>query len=323
MKRALKVLWRTRHRLPASAATIAVAVLLATGCGKEQASKLEATDRPAATSALGQPAVEKPTVTSRGSTTNPGTLEILSVLSVEQELDVLAQHEGVVSEIACDEGSQVGKGAVLAHLDDREIQTKLQRARADLLVAENNVKYNEAELKAKEAAYRRAQEMRSLGLGSQAELEEAEFKAQGAKYDLESLKAIVQRTHADIHMLELELEQTRITAPFAGVVARRYIRAGQQLTRNDKCFRLSQLSPLRVQFLVPETAGRPVVGRTVRIESMIGNRRVYKAQIQRVSPVVDAASGSYEVTAVLVGTDLGALRPGMSVQVLWPASASP
>ena len=323
MRRALQVPWRTRPRLAASTATIAAAVLLAAACGKEQASKLEATDRPAGVNALGQPAVEKPTVKSGGSTANPGTLEILSVLSVEQEIDVLAQHDGVVDEIACDEGSQVGKGAVLAHLDDREIQTKLERARADLLVAENNVKYNEAELKAKETAYRRAQEMRSLGLGSQAALEEAEFKAQGAKYDLESLKAIVQRTHADIHMLELELEQTRITAPFAGVVARRYIRAGQQLTRNDKCFRLSQLSPLRVQFLVPETAGRPVVGRTVRIESMIGNRRVYKAQIQRVSPVVDAASGSYEVTAVLVGTDLGALRPGMSVQVLWPASASP
>jgi len=322
MRRALKVPRPTRTRLAASAATIAVAVVLAAGCGKEQASKLEATDRPTGTNAPGQPAVEKPRVKSGGSTANPGTLEILSVLSVEQEIDVLAQHDGVVGEIACDEGSQVGKGAVLARLDDREIQTKLERARADLLVAENNVKYNEAELKAKEAAYRRAQEMRSLGLGSQAELEEAEFKAQGAKYDLESLKAIVQRTHADIRMLELELEQTRITAPFAGVVARRYIRAGQQLSRNDKCFRLSQLSPLRVQFLVPETAGRPVEGQTVRVESVIGSRRVYKARIQRVSPVVDAASGSYDVTALLVGTDLGALRPRMSVRVLWPASTS-
>jgi membrane fusion protein, multidrug efflux system len=297
-------------------------MFLVAGCGKERASRAEATDHHAEANVLRQPAVATPPLGTAGSTANPGTLEILTVLSVEQEVDLLAQHDGVVSEIAQEEGSLVDKGTVLARLDDREIQTKLDRARADLLVAENNVKYNEAELKAKEAAYRRAQEMRNLGLGSQAELEEAEFKAQGAKYDLASLKAIVQRTHADIHMLELELEQMRIAAPFAGVVARRYIRSGQQLSRNDKCFRLSQLAPLRVQFLVPETAQHPVVGQSVRVGLVTDRRRVYTARVQRVSPVVDASSGSYDVTAMLEDPDLGALRPGMSVQVLWPASAT-
>ena len=299
-----------------AATAVVVAVLLAAGCGKDRAG--EATDHHTETNGLSQTAVDKPPVKPASSTVNPTTFEILSVLSVEQEVDLLAQHDGVVSEIVRDEGSQVDRGAVLARLDDREILTKLDRVRADLLVAQNNVKYNEAELKAKEAAYRRAQEMRKLGLGSQAQLEEAEFRAQGAKYDLESLKAVVQRTHADIHMLDLELEQTRIAAPFAGVVARRYIRSGQQLTRNEKCFRLSQLSPLRVQFLVPETARRPAVGQGVRVSLVTGSRRAYTARVQRVSPVVDAASGSYDVTAVLAGADLGALRPGMSVRVLWP-----
>jgi membrane fusion protein (multidrug efflux system) len=299
-----------------------VTTFLVAGCGKERSGRAEATDHHAEASTLRQPAVDTPPSEAAASTANPGALEILSVLSVEQEVDLLAQHDGVVSEIAQEEGSPVDKGTVLARLDDREIQTKLDRARADLLVAENNVKYNEAELKAKEAAYRRAQEMSKLGLGSQAELEEAEFKAQGAKYDLESLKAIVQRAHVDIHMLELELEQMRITAPFAGVVARRYIRSGQQLSRNDKCFRLSQLAPLRVQFLVPETAEHPVLGQSVGVGLMTGSRRVYRARLQHVSPVVDPASGSYDVTAVLEDPDSGALRPGMSVRVLWPASTA-
>jgi membrane fusion protein, multidrug efflux system len=307
---------------PVAATAVVVAVLLVAGCAKDQAGKSEAADHSAGTNAFTQPPADTSTVKPTAPITNPGVLEILSVLSVEEDVDLLAQHDGVVSEIARDEGSQVDKGTVLARLDDREIQAKLDHARADLLVAENNVKYNEAELKAKEAAYRRAQEMRKLGLGSQAELEEAEFKAQGAKYDLESLKAVVQRTHADIRMMELELEQTRIAAPFAGAVARRYIRAGQQLSRNDKCFRLSQLSPLRVQFLVPETAGRPAAGQSVRIRPLTDSRRTYAARVQRVSPVIDAASGSYDVTAALAGSDLGALRPGMSVRVLWAVSTS-
>ncbi len=249
-------------------------------------------------------------------------LEILSVLSVEHEVDLLSQRDGVVTEILRDEGSQVAKETVLAQLDDRDLLAKLDRARADLQVAQGNVKYNEAELKARQAAYRRAQEMRKSGLNSDADLEEAEFKAKGAEYDLESWRAVVERTRADIRVLELELEKTRLRAPFGGVVARRFIRVGQNVLKDEKCFRLSQLAPLQVRFLVPETAGRPPrAGEAVNVTPASNGQRVYRARIQKVSPIVDAASGSYDVTAILSGPNLAELRPGMSVRVLWrPAS---
>lgn len=250
------------------------------------------------------------------------SLEILSVLSVEREVDVLAQIEGVVEEILYDQGAQVEKGTVLARLDDRDLRAKLDRARADLAVAENNVKFNEAELKARQAAYRRAQEMNKIGLNSQADLEEAEFRAKGAEFDLESWRAIVDRTGADIRLLELELEKTGLRAPFGGVVAHRYIRPGQNVAKDEKCFRLSQLAPLQVQFLVPETAAqRPQVGDLVNVAPVNDPQRVYMARLQKVSPTVDAASGSYDVTAILSGRDLAELRPGMAVRVLWGAAA--
>lgn len=245
-------------------------------------------------------------------------LEILSVLSVEHEVDLLSQRDGVVTEIFKEEGSRVSKGTLLAQLDDRDLLAKLDRARADLDVAQGNVKYNEAEVKAKQAAYRRAQEMRKLGLNSDADLEEAEFKAKGAEYDLESWRAVVERTKADIRVLELELEKTRIRAPFSGVVARRYIRVGQNVLKDEKCFRLSQLAPLQVRFLVPETAGRPPRrGEPVKVTPVSDGQRIYNARVQKVSPIVDAASGSYDVTATLSGPNLSELRPGMSVRVLW------
>ncbi|MBI4466593.1 MAG: efflux RND transporter periplasmic adaptor subunit [Acidobacteria bacterium] len=254
----------------------------------------------------------------------PESLEILSLLSVEREVDVLAQVDGVVEEILQDQGVRVEKGTELARLDDRDLQAKLARARADLEVAKNNVKFNEAELKARQAAYRRAQEMFKEGLNSQADLEEAEFKAKGAEYDLESWRSIVTRTEADIRVLELELEKTGIRAPFGGVVALRYIRPGQFVRKDDKCFRLSQLAPLQVRFLVPETAPRrPKPGELVNVAPVSDAQRVYIARIQSVSPTVDPASGSYDVTAVLTGADLGELRPGMSVRVLWGPATPP
>ena len=249
----------------------------------------------------------------------PASVEFLSVLSVEQQVDVLAQREGILVDLACDEGSQVEKGAVLARLDDRSLVAELDRAQNNLTVAQENVKYNEAEVKAQQAAYRRAQELRKYGLNSEATLEEAEFKATGAQHDLESWRAVVARSQAEIRLAELEVEKTRIRAPFSGVVARRYIRLGQGVLKDEKCFRLSELAPLRVRFLVPETAAlRPKTGMLVNLSLVSDSQRIFAARVQKVSPTVDPASGSYEVTAYLTAPDLSDLRPGMAVRVLWP-----
>ncbi|HKZ53257.1 MAG TPA: efflux RND transporter periplasmic adaptor subunit [Dehalococcoidia bacterium] len=284
----------------------------AVGCGDEAGGQRATAPAPvsAATPAAG-PALPP---------SSSDTLEILSVLTVEREVDLLAQRDGVVVEIAKDEGSWVEAGAVLASLDDRELAAQLSRARAELDAAQSNVKYNQAEVKARQAAHRRAQEMYKLGLNSQADLEEAEFKAQGAAYDLEAWEAVVQRTHADIRVLELELEKMRIQTPFRGIVARRYIRVGENVLKDDKCFRISQLAPLQVRFLVPETASRPQTGDSVNVAPVSDSQRVYTARVLKISPTVDAASGSYDVTAELTGQDLTELRPGMSVRVFWRSS---
>jgi len=291
-------------------AALALAALGLAACGSEPATKAQSGARPAAP----EPAAPKAA---------PGAQEILSVLSVEHEVDVLAERDGVVVEILQDEGARVSKGTVLARLDDRELLAQLDRARAEVAAQENDVKFNEAERKATAAAYRRAQEMFRERLSSEAELEEAEFRAKGSEHDLAASQARLEKAHAEVRVLDLELERTRLRAPFGGVVARRYVRLGQNVLKDEKCYRVSELSPLRVRFLVPETAARrPRAGEMVNVVPVSDSQRVYPARITMVSPVVDPASGSYDVTARLTGADLGELRPGMSVKVLWETAAA-
>ena len=147
--------------------------------------------------------------------------EILTVLSVEHSVELLAQMDGIVTEITHDQDSWVQAGAVLARLDDRETQAKLEHAQDDLEIARNNLKYQEAETKAKDAAYRRQMELRKYGLSSQAAEEEAEFLSKGAHYDVDSYTATVKQKEAEIRELQLELEKTRILAPFEGYVTQR------------------------------------------------------------------------------------------------------
>ena len=81
----------------------------------------------------------------------------------------------------------------------------------------NNLKYQEAETKAKDAAYRRQLELRKYGLSSQAAEEEAEFLSKGAHYDVDSLTATVKAKESEIQELQVELEKTHILAPFEGL----------------------------------------------------------------------------------------------------------
>lgn len=247
--------------------------------------------------------------------------DILTVLSVEHELDLLAQRDGVVVEILKDEGTLVNQGGLLCRLDDRALSAQLDKAKASLLVAQNNVRYIEAELKSKRANLRRQQQLRSYGLSSDADLEAAEFQVKGSEYDLDSLRAVVERNQAEIRETQLELDKTSIRAPFSGVVVRRYVRQGQNVVKDDKCFRVSQLSPLRVQFQVLETSERkPRIGDEVNLTLVSDSHRVV-ARITKISPTVDAASGSYDVTAQLVGSNLSELRPGMAARVIWPGTS--
>jgi len=247
----------------------------------------------------------------------------LSVLSVEHEVDVRAQREGTVQQLVAEEGRHVQAGELLGRLDDRAMQSELDKARADLLVAQNNVKYKQAENQAKEANLKRQQLLRSSGLSSDADLEQAEFEAKATAYEIDSWNALVKSNQAQIQSLQIELEQTQFRAPFSGVVARRYVRVGQTVTKDDPCFRVSQLGPLQVNFQVPESSNeKPAVGGAVRLSVVSNANRTLSARIIKVGPTVDPASDSFDVTAQLDG-DVSGLSPGMAVRVSWtPRGAS-
>jgi macrolide-specific efflux system membrane fusion protein len=247
--------------------------------------------------------------------------EVLSVLSVEHQLDLATERDGVVVSIARDEGSEVRKGDILAQLDDRTLQIELAKAHDDLQVAQNNVKYKQSEVRAKAAALDRQQKLNQAGLSSQADLEQADFEAKGAEYDLHGWEANAESSQEEIKRLEIELDQTRLRAPFTGAVVVRYVREGQQVAKGDKCFRVSQLAPLQVQFQVPESSERhPSRGAKVELSLVSDPHRELSATVVKISPVVDPSSDSYSVTAVLAAKGTSDLRPGMAVQVAWPGA---
>ena len=115
---------------------------------------------------------------------------------------------------------------------------------------------------------------------------------------------------------QLEKEKTRITAPFDGVVARRYVRVGQKVGISDRLFWVTAVAPLEVKFTLPEHfAGKLKNGQIVSVELADGSPAVHHtAMVTQISPVVDPSSGTIEVVARLQGPAPD-MMPGMLTNI--------
>jgi membrane fusion protein (multidrug efflux system) len=235
---------------------------------------------------------------------------------VENQVDVTAQREGVVAKILAETGAPVKAGQLLANLDNRQLSADMEAARAKTRSVEFDLKNWEAETKVLEADYARAQKLWEAHVIPQEQLDHAKYKAESDQWDVKRVQELLVNAQNTERSLELELEKTYIRAPFDGVVARRYVRAGETVTRDQKLFWVTATGPMRVRVTLPgRFIGQIKTGSGVSVSSAeTPEANEYRAKILQVSPVVDPSSDTIEVLAELSGAAPG-LRPGMRANV--------
>lgn len=275
--------------------------LLAAGCGESKS--------PAAAAAKPVPPAASTSAPAEESLTASGPLV------VENQVDVSAQREGVVAKILAEPGVRVKAGQLLGTLDDRQATSDLEAARAKTRSIEADLGNWKAETEVLEADYVRAQKMWEAGLITKEQLDHARYKVDSDRFDVKRVQEVLLGAHATERSLELELEKTRIRAPFSGLVARRYVRAGQKVALGDRLFWVTAEGPLHVRFTLPaQFLGRVAKGQELPLSAPDAPGENRAARVISVSPVVDPASGTIEVLAELVGKP-GELRPGMTVNL--------
>lgn len=242
-------------------------------------------------------------------------LTISGPLVVEHQVDVAAQRDGVVTRILAEPGQRVQVGDLLAQLDDQQLSSDLEAQRAKTRSIAADLKNWEAEAKVMQSDYERAKKMWDAEIITKEQLEHAQFKAESERWDIQRVRELLTNSHQQERSLELELEKTRIRSPFAGLVARRYVRAGQQVAKNDRLFWVTAEGPLLLRFTLPEKfLGHIHKGQQLPLTSPDVPEERHNAQVTAVSPVVDPASGTVEVVVQLIGSS-GQLRPGMTASV--------
>ena len=236
-------------------------------------------------------------------------------LVAEQQADVATERDGRIVNVAVEIGDHVQKGQLLATLDDRALRSACDSQKAKVASLKAQVNEWESEQKVDEADLRRADAMRAEKIRSEEDWEHVKYKLDETIAEVARYQADEAAAEADLKSANLQLEQSRIVAPFAGVVGRSSLRLAQEVKKGDVLFWITAVSPLRVLFTVPESAMAAFPnGAPLELSTADYPQLRQQARVLRVSPVVDPASGSVQVIGALVDPSR-LLKPGMIMQV--------
>lgn len=203
-------------------------------------------------------------------------------LEAPNEAQVVAKSSGVMIAQLAEEGDFVRQGQVMARIDPARAQLEVQRSRATVNKLSNN--------------FQRAQQLLAQKLISTEAHDQIRF-------DLESARA-------SLNLAQLELSYTNIVAPISGVVAQRMVKQGNLVPLNAPVYRIVNTQYLEAVMNVPEREmARIKQGMTVRmlVDAIPG--QAFEGRVDRISPVMDAGSGTFRVTCAFDGQQV--LRAGM------------
>ena len=118
------------------------------------------------------------------------------------------------------------------------------------------------------------------------------------------------RRDATLGIAKKRLGDTTIRAPFPGVVAKRWVNAGEYVKENTGVFSLVALDPLKYTGTVPERFAPDVKpGQRIELSVEAYQRQVFPGQVTRVSPAVEVQTRSLALEGRVANAD-GRLRPG-------------
>lgn len=236
-------------------------------------------------------------------------------LVVDQQADVLAERDGRVVQVVVEIADHVQKGQLLARLDSRELEASRAASAAKVDSLKAQVREWQSEQEVETADLRRADIMRADSIMDQEDWEHVKYKLDETIAEVARYKADETAAEFQLRALDVQLEQSRIIAPFAGVVGRRSVRLAQEVKKGDALFWLTAERPLHILFTVPESDLRFVhTGTRLELTTTVFPDLHQAATVRRVSPVVDPASDSLEVIGDLDHPS-PLLKPGMSMQV--------
>jgi RND family efflux transporter MFP subunit len=254
-----------------------------------------------------------------------------------EEVDLMAKVAGYVKNIYVDVGDRVKQGQTLAILEVPEMANDLDRAKAAVDRALADVNHANDELVRAQSAheishlsYTRLDKVsqQKPGLVAQQEIDDAhskdlvsEAQIAAAKSALASANQQVDVNRAELAKIKTMIDYTKVTAPFAGVITKRYADTGSMIqagtasqTQAMPLVKLSENSRLRLILPVPESAVPGVhIGQQVEVKVPSLNRS-FPGRVARFSDKLQLSTRTMDTEVDVLNPSL-VLVPGMYAEV--------
>ncbi|MCB1926486.1 MAG: efflux RND transporter periplasmic adaptor subunit [Rhodocyclaceae bacterium] len=214
---------------------------------------------------------------------------------------------GTVSRIAVKAGDTVKRGQVLASIDSRPLELEVEGTRADLRKAESV-------LEQRSGVLRRNEELLAKGFIGEASIEQSRADVSAARSDVAYRKSRLDRA-------TLSLQDTRMVAPFDGVIGERLVQANEEVGAGKPVLSVLGEDRFEVEVSVPEVAiAQLAVGMPAKVVIGALPELLFDGSVREIGRV--AGAGNVYPVKVALADPPSQLRAGMTAEVSIAASGS-
>lgn len=231
-------------------------------------------------------------------TASSGVRQFPAKIDAGRKAELAFRVPGKVQELLVKEGEQVKRTQVVAKLDPTDFQIIVNDRKATY--AKNKKNYD-----------------RAKGLVEKGHI---------SKMDYDRLEAEFKNAQAALESAQQDLNYTQLTAPFDGVIARRYIESFEEVQAKQIILDLQDITQLEVKFDVPENLLRGLGARTrqqdpkheqipvfVSFSDLPG--QTYPLTFREVSTKADERTQTFQVTYTMDQLESATILPGMTANV--------
>ncbi len=264
----------------------------------------------------------------------PRTVEVVGTLAADEEVIVSAQIAGEISALNVDFGSYVQQGQIIAQIDKRDAQLKLEQAEASLkqtmarLGMKDSVRFDptntadvqqvKAQLDWTKMDLDRATKLVEAGDVPRAVYDQAltqknlaQARYQAALDAVNQQVAVIEQQQASINLAKKNVGDTVVRSPISGAVKEKFQARGAFVPVGGRLVSLVRTNPLRLRADIPESSAAAVrIGQTITLTTEAFPDRTFIGRVARIGASLNEQTRALTIEAE-VSNPNNQLRPGM------------
>lgn len=239
------------------------------------------------------------------------TVTFVGNLEAEERASVASKVSDVtVLSVNVDVGDEIKRGDILVEMDDSLNRRQIEEARAAVARAEAAIAQAKSRLSTVEKDYKRYKQLYEEQVISRQQFDQTEGQYEVEKAGLDLAQRELKQAQARLEQLLIVKNYHKVAAPVGGVIAERRVDPGDTIKSGDVLLVISRQDNVKIKGPITENdypkvkLGQPV---HVRVDAFPG--REFNGKVNRISPVLDPATRTGEVEALMASQ--GLLKPGM------------